>query len=322
MTKDLFKLLPEGQESKISTSLAVKELSAIARASKSNCQLFKPLLIVRVVEKLLQHVVRGNQNAAKDMLLRQPDLLIKKGLVTDYSGRTFHDVSAWQCMLWALDTRYMGQMMLLCVPAGKEGAALRKELLKQFDAMEQGIHYEAPDMSPNSETIHYCDSHYDFGVIDALQKYIRDRDDKCEDRDAAIWMNTVAKAQRWMPANGLQHYCDPDTAFQPLPDFKAQEFKRCDRFYNWISEESPHSGAWSHLFSGSSLDSGFGSKFSLIRAKGRAEGSDWNGDIFNEYATEALLALHQLYKVRMNDAQQLKDKLHPYIFQAATHTRG
>lgn len=84
-----FERLPKGLESKLSTPFTLKELYALARDSKPNYLLFKPLLDVA---KLLQHVVRGEQNAAEAMLRRQPDLLIKKGRITDYSGRTFHDV--------------------------------------------------------------------------------------------------------------------------------------------------------------------------------------------------------------------------------------
>jgi hypothetical protein len=495
MPIDAFKLLPEGLEPALSTPLTVKELSALARASKTNYQLFKPMLDVA---KLLQHVVRGEQDAAEAMLRRQPDLLIKKGRITDYSGRTFHDVSAWQCMLWALDTRYMGHMMLACVPEVGEGLEIRKELLKQFKEMQgggrdivklvgttdprdiplsdieklygnddallfwndqffyvkrgdasvvllearvfdeeiepferfitslrhmqantarksddeehaliaatlgitlsrKGIHYEALDMYTNvvkidgianpgdigfhelarlfdnedailfwndgfyyankadssvtpippavttdneeafvafkasftsmpansarqaspsehaliesalfpqglsRKTIYYCDSHYDFGVIDALQTYIDRFADLDWPRRDALWINQVAKAQLMMTANGLQHYLDPDNAFYPPPDFKAKLFRRCGQFYNWTSDK------WSNLFSGASLDSGLGFQFGAARSGpgrpsvlGRAGVGSCRHD---------LEALRGLYKVRTDDAKQLQDNL-------------
>ena len=524
MPKSKFEQLPTYPRSELSAYLPTKELSALARTSKENSKLFKPMLDVA---KLLQHVARGEQDAAEAMLRRQPHLLIKKGRVTDYSDRTFHAVSAWQCMLWALDTRYMGQMMLSCVPAGKEGIKIRKEMLEQLESMQgggsdivrlvgttdprdiplsdieklfgnddallfwddqffymkrghspvvllepsvsdeeaesfkrrktsprdmlivpsvsdeevesfkrwkaslrdmpangarkttdeehalitatlgytlsrKGIHYEAPDMYTNvvkidgvanpgdigfheivrlfdnedailfwndgfyhankadssvrpitptvtddnkgafaafkasftnmpphhsarqaspsehaliksalihqglsRKIIHYCDSHYDFGVIDALQTYIDRFDGLDWRRQDALWINQVAKAQMGMPANVLQHYCDRDKAFYPPPDFKAKVFRRCGQFYNWISDQ------WSNLFSGSSLNSGLGFQFGLTRAgSGPLHGSPGGWPKAEpRYPAIDMDALRELYKVRTDDAKQLQDNL-------------
>ena len=49
------------------------------------------------------HVAFGEQDEAKEMLKINPELLLHKGDVTDYSNRTFKGITAFQYALWALD---------------------------------------------------------------------------------------------------------------------------------------------------------------------------------------------------------------------------
>jgi hypothetical protein len=133
--KDRLSGLIEAPLGRIGALLGTKEIASLASASRHYRSLFGPNL---AITKLLHHVVRGQQDAAEAMLRKDPQLLIKKGDVTDYSGRTFHKVSPWQCMLWALDTHHMGRMMLACVPASSEGDYIREELKTQYDEMQGG----------------------------------------------------------------------------------------------------------------------------------------------------------------------------------------
>ena len=96
-------------------------------------------------------------------------------------------------------------------------------------------------------------------MIDALQTYVNRFDGLDLPQRDVLWINAVAKAQRELPAHVLQHYCDPDRAFFPLPDFKAKEFKRQGRFYSLISAQ------WDNLFSGASLVSSLSFQFGLVR---------------------------------------------------------
>lgn len=109
---------------------------------------------------------------------------------------------------------------------------------------------------PAFKPTHHCETHYDFGVIDALQTYV-DRSGGLDwGQLEALWLNKVAKMQRQAPTHLLQHYCD----CKPISclNFSVIEFKRESRFYNWVS------GKWANLFSPCALDPDFGFQFGLI----------------------------------------------------------
>ena len=136
MSQDKLETLPDELEQKIATHLTIPELSTWATSSCLHHGLFKSDLKNEKLKRLLEYVVHGEQDKAEKMLRAAPELLIEKGDVMDYSGRLFHHVSPWECMLWAMDTRYMGQMMLSCIPPGETGNDLRRELVSQYDAMQ------------------------------------------------------------------------------------------------------------------------------------------------------------------------------------------
>jgi hypothetical protein len=475
--------------------LGTRDLARLGAASRRFHGVFKPELKKAKLQKLLEYVVRGEQYKAEALLRTEPGLLIERSDVTDYSDRTFHNVSPWECMLWALDTRYMGQMMLACIPEGGVGDAIRRELVAQYDAMQgggsdlvriggdvspidmsfdelgkcfdnedallfwhdqlyyakkgsppavlieptitdahrddfnrlvaslertppnkarkstpeehaliaatthhtlglKGIHYEQPatykslvkiggninpgyigfadiarlfdtndallfwnnqlyyankadstvtpiiptfsqpatqiaafdalgasltSMPDNTarpprtleeyqlintlfaehsafKPTHHCDSHYDFGVIDALQTYV-DRFNGLDwpQRDA-LWLKT-AKKQREMPAHVLQHYCDQDREFYPTPDFKAARFRRRGRIDTYISISER-------------FDPSFGFLFGVCRGDQGVPDKSGHAVLVGADASYDLLALHELSKVRADDAKQLQDNLH------------
>jgi hypothetical protein len=81
----------------------------------------------KALEQLLQLVVAGEQNQVEKMLKGEsgllgwgetkgnPNLLLHHGTVTDLSGRTFENVTAFQYALWALDW-YMWRMIQKYLP--------------------------------------------------------------------------------------------------------------------------------------------------------------------------------------------------------------
>lgn len=81
-----YEQLSQELKKEIAKNLSSKDVRALQRSSKDNYQLFQPILDVR---KLLRHLVRGEQEAAKALLEENTYLLCKKDRVTDYSGRTF-----------------------------------------------------------------------------------------------------------------------------------------------------------------------------------------------------------------------------------------
>ncbi len=71
----------------IGAHLSVEDRAAVACTSRYFYELFSREL-EEVVNQLLLHVVRGEQEEAERLIRRNPELLLKKGQVTDYSGRT------------------------------------------------------------------------------------------------------------------------------------------------------------------------------------------------------------------------------------------
>jgi len=74
-------------ESCIIPDVDTKSLIAFSQASFYTNTLTKPALAKKAAKKLLIHVVRGEEAEAKKMLEANPQLLLERGLVTDYSGR-------------------------------------------------------------------------------------------------------------------------------------------------------------------------------------------------------------------------------------------
>lgn len=135
--------LPLGLLKRVITSdvglyLPEKDRNTFASCSLKFFELSKEIRREKRLRSLLEYVVQGKQQQAQDILNICPELLTQRSDVMDYSGRTFHHVSPWEYMLWAVDTRYMGKMMLACIPPGKAGDKIREACLEQYEAMQGG----------------------------------------------------------------------------------------------------------------------------------------------------------------------------------------
>lgn len=194
---------------------------------------------------------------AADILGLYPEYLLEKRDFTDWGGRTFKNISAFQYALWAKDFKMM-EMMLKCIPVGEEGDAIRTELLGQYEQVTipryQGggltyTHtYERPkvdaagipikDASGNwdCETVteERWGNHFDITpLLNAYQDCDTHFDARTWPQRDACWIKTIGTLQRLLPIHILQRYCDPDIPFHPLPSF-AGNFKRTTQFYNYL----------------------------------------------------------------------------------------
>jgi hypothetical protein len=216
--------LPIEVQYKVFKSRSEKERSHLAQTSRGLNSLFQPEITnSRLADNLIQYVVKGEQAKAKKLLQLNPYLLLQKKEVTDYSGRTFTNLTAFQYALWALD-RHMWQMMLGCIP--KEGNALRNKLLNQYDELiNEKITYKLNGTE-------HTESHYDFSpLIIALQVYVQ----------VVVWdphliasnCNQVGDAQRYAPVHVANEFCRPDRSFDPTPRFDDSNLPRVSTFYNY-----------------------------------------------------------------------------------------
>ena len=223
--------------------------------------LFKPNFKSELITKLLVCVAWGQQDEVEKLLKTSPELMLEKTTFTDCSGRTFSNISAFEFVLWALDTRYMVNMMFNCLPKDENGLKLAKELEEQYDHhQEHGVTYTL-----EGQTI--TEKHFDFSVlINALQAYVDNFDKWGWEQREAHWCKVVGKAQCYVPAHVMQHYCEPNVPFYPLPKFEAEQFIRSLKFYNYVNSTEM---SWAGITS--SADSVLGTHFGITAARrGRA----------------------------------------------------
>ncbi|EHL31502.1 hypothetical protein [Legionella drancourtii] len=191
-------------------------------------QLSKP---ERLRVRLAQYVTEGTQSKVKEMLEKYPQLLLKRGLIKDKSGRVFENITVWEYILWALDVKYMGPMILNCLSQHEEGKRIAVELLSQFDGLEKnGIRYVL-----NGEE--YNEKHYDFAIINALQTFVKYFNQWDWHTKLKHWKQIIGMAEFYLPAHVAQHYCDPEVPFEPTPEFNSETFNRVLSYFNNLTKK-------------------------------------------------------------------------------------
>ena len=254
-----------------------------------------------LINRLIEFTLQGNQAKVEQMLRRHPEYATIKGTATDYSGRKFINVSAFECALWALDTRYMCNMMLDCLPNNPQGEAIKQVLLAQFNAQKQfGVLYEINGVTTR-------EAHYNFSpLIEALQTYVNRYEEwyAANNWDAMRdqFSKVVGLAQRYVPAHVAQHYCEPGGSFIPTPPFNKKTFKRSLELYNFITERDEF---W---FAPTSSTSGLGVDFGILRAGGERAGGRGIWRTCHLLRAD-LAAMTALCKVRTKDLDPLMQRL-------------
>ncbi|KTC64715.1 hypothetical protein Lade_2009 [Legionella adelaidensis] len=202
----------------------VKNFSKFSRTNKTTYGLFKTeadKLALRVT-KLLEHIVHGKQDEAEELIKKYPKLLTFRGDITDYSGRTFKNITPFEYTLWALD-RHMWDMMLAALPDNETGQDIKLSLLQQYKTHREGrgVHYILNGQSRQER-------HYDFSLIDKLKKYV----ENCNHfrwfpgEQEAYWREEVHGAQMMLPVHVVNEYCYPTRSFSPRPSFNEKKLPR------------------------------------------------------------------------------------------------
>lgn len=204
---------------------------------------------------------------AADILRRCPHWLLEKGTLTDWGGRTFQEITAFQYALWAKDFK-MIEMMLKSIPPEEEADYIRFELLRQYERMtlerEQGggltyTHtYERPKLDAagipmksalgnwESETVteERWDNHFDLTPLlnayhhfNAHFNYKNFYDDLITPQRQACWLKLIGTQQRLLPIHILQRYCVLNVPFYPIPSFTGV-FERTTQYFDHLSRKS------------------------------------------------------------------------------------
>jgi U-box domain len=165
------------------------------------------------VDQLILHVAQGKQDEAEALIRANPDLLMHKGTVTDYAGRTFRGITALQYAFWGLDWHMWKMIRKYLSP--EEFARQFRELEAQ--PAEHGAHYDGAPL------------------IAALQRYV-DRYGAwvASSNWAAMieqWTRVVGGEQRRMSISLANEYCHPTRSFHPCPTFTEEALPRCLKLY-------------------------------------------------------------------------------------------
>ncbi|WP_173235463.1 hypothetical protein [Legionella antarctica] len=272
MKKSIYDLPSEiGKE--ISGHLPSIKAKTNAILDKHTRTLFQPPAIL---SKFLEFVAHGKQDHAEKIFTirkKNPhqlqELLLERGTVTDYSGRTFTNISAYEYAYWAKD-KHMCRMLESHMDENTKAA-----MLKRCEAIESnGLTYKQHGVEVKNS------KHFDLTPLKtALNNYIDGYDnwESSQNCDAmkAAWME-VGKEQRDVPVHVANEYCRKDRSFDPTPQFNEDKLPRKLAFHNYNTNKGE---SWFPLVISDS--SGLAVDFALIRAgRGVGAAGPWGLDAF------------------------------------------
>ena len=278
-------------------SFSMKDKVALARTSKRYYGLFRDHIHDT---KCLMLVAHGEQKAASYMLRRNPQLLLERRDVTDYSGRTFKNITAYEYAYWAKDT-HMCRML-----EAHMDEATKANILERIDEMERdGLTYEQHGVVVEHS------KHFDFTpLITALTLYVQGFDNWSAtsnwDAMRAAWMK-VGLAQRDLPVHVVNEYCHSDRSFDPRPTFNEETLPRYLTFYNYITGVA---STWFPLVVSDSA--GLGVDFAVV-VGGRwlVSGASGPEALLGPLARVDLVAVSHLGEVRTADLTLSRENLQP-----------
>jgi hypothetical protein len=233
---------------------------------------------LKITPKLLSAVAYGMESRmvnvdpkptdlfARDLLIKSPEFLLERGNITDWSGRTFLNITAFEYALWAKDFKML-EMMLSCIPKTSDGDEIRAALLEQYNKVkapikaEGGLTYTLTyeranpvdgygipirDAAGNWQTTSVTEIHTEnhFDMTPLITAYIDYRNVPTWPQRDAYWIKEIGTLQRLLPIHLLQRYCEPGITFYPVPDISVYPvpnftgaFKRTTQFYSFFNDE-------------------------------------------------------------------------------------
>ncbi|MBI2784952.1 MAG: F-box protein [Legionella longbeachae] len=281
--------LPKAVMREIVENLSTHDLLTFIRTSKTNIGLFKndtTYLNSLLVERFLQHVVRGEYGIVQSLLALQPDLIDTQGQVTDLSKRKFPNVSGFEYALWALD-EHMWTRMLESLSEDEKGSQIKARL---YDLLikykKNGVTYTLHDETRTEQ-------HFDFKntIIKELQEFVKNGDNK-------QWINGVGGKQKLLPIHVIEEYSSSEP-FYPIPKFTHQP-KSSRQFFNG------ETGSYEFWFAD---DSELGVTFAICKTWWDVNGGCYGGEGYMSQANDDLAALESLYKIRKSGFNNLGEKL-------------
>jgi hypothetical protein len=178
----------------------------------------------KALGQLLKCVAEGEQDQAEALIKKDSKLLLAAGNVTDLSGRSFNNITAFQYALWAMDY-HMWTMIQQHLPAEAQA--------EQYHVLESKgtAHGKYFDLQP---------------LLDALKTYVDNASKWNYDQRAVDqWCKKVGGAQKLLPAHVVNEYCRPDRPFDPCPTEWATKLPRTRAVEDvWDGSKYVNGGSW------------------------------------------------------------------------------
>ena len=241
----------------------------------------------KVHQLFLNLVGYGEQDEAERMLQAQPNLACQHGDLTDCSGRTFTNITAFQYAVWALDFQ-MWRMIKQHMEKHNLKESMRAQMEELNDIVslnEQQGWLIKPGKSINWPSIGWT------SLIKALDEYVKNYDAWNGTQCTNHWRQQVGGAQLILPAHVINEYSHPSRPFYPCPQWEDTEASLPRTgVSDWINN------------SGNKL----GKEFAWCRGEWRERlRITGNGDIYYDYARYDLAAVSKLLTSRTAQARVL-----------------
>lgn len=238
LKQDYQPLFPEIDDDSNKVTLSYIDKKTKNSLVLTSSSLYKQLQPIRLLAALHRYVAHGNQDAAKEILKKYPELMIEKGSFHDNGLRRVINASAFQYALWALDA-HMWTMMLTCLPQNEQGEIIRIQLIKQLESLQSdGLTYNLLDNNGKVEC--FNTKHYDFNhLIKPLKFYVYAYKKWDISKSIYYWCKYVGSKQvldgknEGPPSHLIHEIC---SNYKAYPLFNTDKIlSRTTKFFNYMT---------------------------------------------------------------------------------------
>lgn len=274
------------------------EICKLASLNKAHYKLFQPRLESRLIEKLLNHILSGNQKKVAKIVSINPYLLWElKGSVTDDNDRCFSG-TAWGLLLWIGDIPMMNNIVDV-ISEHKDSVKIQKELITESQKFIKngGITYIL-------NNIIYKELHFNiYPLLNAYKAHIEIYHDKnVEQNHKYQYFCNVGDHQKKLPIFYRQLLC-MNGEFNPCAQLSNKEFIRSLEFVNY--SENKQKDIWDK--NGAKK---LGMTYAIMSGKNLGPHSCKGGDLMHDF--RAFLELEKAIQDHLNRiSDRLKESLKP-----------
>ncbi len=182
-----------------------------------------------LVNKLGDLVAKGQEDQAETLLKTNPDLLLYKcKSVTDYSYRTFENITPFQLALWYMDI-FMLRMLIKYLP--REAQIEQAQEYREWEN-NGGVTYQQHEHAILENPLqHRCEKHYNFDeLIETLNHWHTTASAYLQEPETFNFHRSdlarirAGLAQRSVPAHVAHEYCNPLQSLDAKLDFESSLF--------------------------------------------------------------------------------------------------